>query len=243
MKDGKTTLFFVPYAGGSVTVYRTWAELLSQRVDVRLLELAGRGTRFGEPLYSSLSEAVADLCTRALPFAQGRYAFFGHSMGALLSYELALEVARACGRPPVHLFLSGRFPPHIGARVPINAATDENFLRSIAAVGGTPTEVFQNEDLMKLFLPILRSDYRITEAHVRPAVGQPLDCGISFFYAKDDPMLTRETVETWRNYTTREFRLLEFDGGHFFVQAKKRELIHLINGVLDPPPESVGAVG
>lgn len=230
----RTTLFFLPYAGGTATIYRRWSEQLGSSIEVVPLDPAGRGARFGEPFHPSVADALHDLKRRAAAAIHGRYAIFGHSMGALLACELARELAASSLPPPAHLFLSGKPPPHVLSPRPVHALPDAEFLRHVVAMGGTPREVLENDELVELFLPILRADYRMTETYVAPPTFVPLDCSVTFFFANADATLSREHVEGWRRYTVREFRVLEYDGGHFFLLEHGRELARTIRGILLP---------
>ncbi len=228
-------LLCLPYAGGSARIYRRWSEELGPSIEVVPLEPAGRGTRFGEPFPTSIAAAVHDLQRRAAPAIRGKYALFGHSMGALLAWELARALVSASLPPPEQLFLSGKPPPHVVPRRPVHALPEAEFLRSVAAMGGTPREVLENDELMQIFLPVLRADYRMTETYAPRSEVDPLDCGITFFFATADPTLSRDQVEGWRRYTRGEFRILDHEGGHFFLLEKGRELAREMRHVLGRP--------
>src|SRR5262249_4812265 len=144
-----------------------------------------------------------------------------HSMGAAIAFELAREL-RQRGRPqPLHLFVSGRRAPHLPAREePIHALPEAEFMAKLRELNGTPEEVLQHEELMKLLLPILRADVGVNENY-EYTEGEPVQAGISAFGGIGDEDVLREDVEGWRQHTAGRFRARMFPGDHFFIHGNK----------------------
>jgi medium-chain acyl-[acyl-carrier-protein] hydrolase len=231
-------LFCFPYAGGGASAYRGWAASLPADVEVCPVQLPGRESRLREPAFDRpelLVAAVADaLATHLdLPFA-----FFGHSMGAMLSFELARELRRRGSAPPLHLFVSGRRAPQVPSREEdIHDLPEPEFLAKLRELNGTPEEVLQHTELMRLLIPVLRADFTVNETYVfRPE--EPLDLGISAFGGLGDQEVTREDISGWSEHARGPFRLRMLPGDHFFLHSARdlvtesvaRDLAEIIRG-------------
>src|SRR5438874_7193218 len=147
-------LFCLPYAGGTARIFAGWAADLPSWIDVVPLELPGHGFRFDEPVCDDLTQLVADLRDQVLARLDRRYAVFGHSLGALLGYEL-IQVLQGKDEPAVHFFPSGAGAPHIPTRNPAAGYSAEELRAHIAELGGTPRELVENDELMELMYPVL----------------------------------------------------------------------------------------
>ncbi|NGP59373.1 thioesterase [Paenibacillus thiaminolyticus] len=225
-------LFCIPYAGGSAhAIYGKWVEKLDPGIKLHPLELAGHGRRMGEPFHANVAEAVQDLLDKMRPsIVQRPYAVYGHSMGTSLAYELTVAV-RASGLPqPAALFLSGRIPPHLKYnKEPMHKLSDAEFLEKIRKIGGTPAQFFESKDLLKLFLPILRHDYRMIEQYRLNGKPQPVDGDIVFFLSDEDQYVNLPEILEWEQYNKRSFEYHPFQGGHFFIHEAWDQICMLIN--------------
>jgi medium-chain acyl-[acyl-carrier-protein] hydrolase len=209
-------LFCLPYAGGLATVYRPWAARLPPDVDLCAVELPGRGARLKESPVRDLT-ALVDAAVEGLRPALDRpFALFGHSMGALVAFELARRLG-AQGLAPRHLFVSGHAAPHLpGVEPPMHPLPDHEFIERLRGLNGTPLEVLQHPELMEMMLPILRADFTACERYV-PAPAPPLEVPISAFGGTDDPDVSQERLDAWRPYTSRRFIARRLPGDHFFL--------------------------
>lgn len=214
-------LFCFPYAGGGASVYRGWGTSLPGDIEVCPVQLPGRESRLREPPYTHV-EALLQALTEVLPpYLDLPFAFFGHSMGALIAFELVRELRRRGGPQPVHLFVSGRRSPEVPAREePIHDLPEPEFLEKIRELNGTPEEVLQHAELMRLLLPILRADFSINENYAF-VPGDPLEMGISAFGGLGDEEVTREDLAAWAQHTRGRFRQRMLPGDHFFLQGAK----------------------
>jgi surfactin synthase thioesterase subunit len=234
-RETKARLFCFPYAGVGASVYRSWIAALPVEIDLCPIQLPGREGRFGERAIASLQKIVDELVPALLPHLDRPYAFFGHSMGS----ALALEVARALatrGEPgPRQLFVSARRPPHVpDPEAPLHGLPDREFVAEInRRYGGIPAEVLAHQDLLELLLPTLRADITALETH-RPPRRPPLACPIVAFGGADDPRAPRPHLEAWRGETTSSFRLRIFPGDHFYLTARRAELLADIAATLAP---------
>ena len=210
--------FVFPYAGSGATAFRTWLDHIPDSVELCPVQLPGRETRLREaPLSSvfSLAEPLADAIATNLdkPFA-----FIGHSMGALIAFELARELRRRSAQAPLHLFVSGRVAPHVSLeRRLFHNRAEPDLISGLLEMGGTPREVLENQEMMKLLIPIIRADFQLNETYVCPHE-PPLDCPISAFAGARDTEVRREQLEAWRIHTTGYFQSEMFPGGHFFLR-------------------------
>ncbi len=217
-------LFCFPYAGGGASAYRGWAAALPADVEVCPVQLPGRESRLREPAFDRPAPLIAALADALQAHLGLPFAFFGHSMGAMLSFELARELRRRGNSLPLHLFVSGRRAPQVPSREPdIHDLPEAEFLRRLRELNGTPEEVLQHAELMRLLLPVLRSDFAVNETYVfQPE--PPLDLGISAFGGLEDIEVTREDVTGWSEHARGSFRLRMLPGDHFFLHSA-RELL------------------
>ncbi|HEX8129278.1 MAG TPA: alpha/beta fold hydrolase [Pyrinomonadaceae bacterium] len=221
-------LFCFPYAGGGAVIYRAWPEMLPPEIEISAAQLPGRGNRIKEAPYTALTPLVQATSEAILPHLDRPFAFFGHSMGAMIAFELARHL-RASGNPqPVHLFVSGRRAPQIprAPRVRYDAPEPE-FIEELRALEGTPPEVLSHPELMQLMLPLLRADFSVVHTYAY-APAPPLDCPITAIGGLQDEEANREQLEAWREHTNASFKARMLQGGHFFLNNERALLLRLI---------------
>uniref|UniRef100_A0A450X5E4 Medium-chain acyl-[acyl-carrier-protein] hydrolase n=1 Tax=Candidatus Kentrum sp. MB TaxID=2138164 RepID=A0A450X5E4_9GAMM len=227
-------LFCLPFAGGNTLTYRAWSQWLPREVDLCPVRLPGREGRFKEACYQDavpLAQALASgLSSRLdLPFA-----FFGHSMGALVAFELARVLRRQGGPEPFCLMVSGREAPHLPlSRKAYHDLPDPELIDELRNYGGTPEIVLQNEEIMEIFLPTIRADFAIGEtyAYVQEA---PLGCPIRAFGGETDHLVSKADLDVWRQHTIDSFGLHMFSGGHFYLNgAEMSSLVRMVSGELE----------
>jgi medium-chain acyl-[acyl-carrier-protein] hydrolase len=212
-------LFCFPYAGGSAFNFRGWADQLPATVELCLIELPGRGLRMKEKPFTRMLPLVQAIAQALLPHLDKPFIFFGHSMGGLISFELARLLPRDYGLSPVHLFVSGRRAPQIPAPdSPIHALPDPAFLEKLRRLNGTPEAVLKSGELMQLLIPTLRADFAVLETYIY-APGPTLDCPITAFGGLQDREVNCDDLEAWREQTNAAFSLQMFRGNHFFLHS------------------------
>jgi len=225
----KLRLFCFPYAGSGALIYRTWANTLPMSIEVFPVELPGHGRRIGEAAFSDLMSLVKAIAPALTPFFDKPFAFFGHSMGAMISFELAHELRENHGMGPVHIFISGRCAPHISdADRIIYDLPEDRFVEELYRLNGTPREVFEHSELMQLMVPLLRADFEVCQTY-QYSPKPPLSCSISAFGGLGDNEVPLEHLEAWREYTTRPFSMKMFVGDHFFLRTAESLLLHRIS--------------
>jgi medium-chain acyl-[acyl-carrier-protein] hydrolase len=183
------------------------------------MQLPGRGTRLVEPLFTRLSPLVRALAHALVPYFDKPFAFFGHSMGALVGFELARQLRRQHGREPACLFVSAHPAPqlpHTGSS--LHTLREREFLEKLRRLGGTPQEVLGHEELMRLLLPTLRADFSVYETYAY-SPDFPLSCPISAFGGLQDRGVSRGDLDAWRAQTSASFSLRMLPGDHFFLNT------------------------
>jgi len=221
-------LLCLPYAGGGASAFRAWAEEAPDDLEVAAVQLPGRESRWKQKPFTSLETLIPVLADALLPGLRPPFALLGHSMGALIGFELARELRRS-GRPlPCHFFVLGRPAPQIPApAAPIHDLPDSEFIDSLRRLNGTPAEILADEALMRVFLPVLRADFALVETH-RNVEQPPLPCPISAFGGLGDGEVSREDLMAWRSQTTGRFFSRFYTGGHFFLHEHRSALLGAI---------------
>ncbi|HVE76616.1 MAG TPA: alpha/beta fold hydrolase, partial [Actinomycetota bacterium] len=164
-KDARVRLFGIPYAGGGASIFRPWAELLPAPVQLCPVQLPGREWRIKETPATRMDDLVGALAEAVDPYTDLPFGLFGHSLGALVAFELARRLESE-GKPPVHLFVSGHRAPQIPTSDrKLHQVPDSLFLMELRRLQGTPEEVLQNPELMRLIAPVLRADFEMAETY------------------------------------------------------------------------------
>lgn len=226
----RASVVCLPFGGGSASAYRPWAARFPADIQLCAVDLPGRAARFAEPSLTHAEEIVAGLL--GLPDLSMPFVLFGHSLGALLAYEWASRLQQA-GRPaPTHLVVSGREAPHrMRSHAPIHGLDDADFLGEVRRYQGLPDEVLAHQELIDLFLPILRADFTVTETYrhaPRPALRTPL----LVLGGDDDPMVAPAELSHWLALTTAPSRIETFPGGHFYVDQQRDALVDRLVSLL-----------
>ncbi|MVO98610.1 thioesterase II family protein [Paenibacillus lutrae] len=227
-------LFCLPYAGGSAMMYKRWSKLMDSAIELAPIELANRGTRSKHPHYDNLNQAVDDLYKWILPYLDGSpFAFFGHSMGSLLSYELIHRIKESTGQEPIHAFFSGRNPPHILKEESVSFDSGkEEFLEDLRQLGGMPVEILESEALLDYVLPIIRGDFKMMSTYSYVPRSAKFEFNISALGGKEDKEVPVEDLREWAQFTNRECSTVLFEGGHFFINELPQEIVSFINRTL-----------
>ncbi|HEX8652349.1 MAG TPA: thioesterase II family protein [Pyrinomonadaceae bacterium] len=228
-------LFCFPYAGGGAHLFRSWPDQLPVTIEVCPVQLPGRERRLNEPCFTRLPSLVEAAARALLPHLKKPFALFGHSMGTLISFELARLLRRELGIEPVHLFVSGCAAPQIPGRAePLTYNLPEpEFLRELQRLNGTPKAVLDHPEMMQLMMPILRADFEVTQTYAY-ATDAPLGCPITAFGGLHDQDVTRADLEAWREQTTASFSLRMFPGDHFFLHPAQSLLLRTLAQQLQP---------
>jgi medium-chain acyl-[acyl-carrier-protein] hydrolase len=182
--------------------------------------MPGRENRIKDTLFTRLPPLVQAIAQSLYPHLDKPFAFFGHSLGAKLAFELTRLLRREQGPEPLHLFVSGHGAPHRPETgQPIHALPDAEFIREVKRYEGMPQELLESVELMRYLTPILRADFSVNESYVYTQE-PPLGSSITAYGGLRDDKVSREDIEAWREQTDASFESLMFPGGHFFLQTE-----------------------
>lgn len=221
-------LFCFPYAGGGATAYYSWVSALAPEIEVCPVQLPGRENRLGELPFLDFSELIQALSQALLPYLTRPFAFYGHSMGALISYGLAQQLRQRHTLTPEHLFISSYRAPQIPNSETLHLLTDAELASKVLELDGTNPELMRNSELRQLLLPIMRADFSVCESYVHTA-GEPLACRLTVFGGLQDKRVSQATLEAWREQTSATFALHMMRGGHFFLRGMQQPLLQIIS--------------
>jgi medium-chain acyl-[acyl-carrier-protein] hydrolase len=225
-------LFCFPYAGGGTPIFRTWSRQLEPHIEVAPAVLPGRESRLREPACTRLEPIIDALARDIFPYLDKPFAFFGHSMGGLISFELARRLRQEHGIEPDHLFISGRRAPQLPEKDPhIHELPKPEFLAEVARFNGTPREVLAHAELREIIVPVLRADFAVCHTYTYQA-GAPLSCSLTLLGGLQDEHASREKLEPWCVQTTGVCRLHMLSGDHFFINSEQAAILHIIRGEL-----------
>lgn len=227
--QAKLRLFCFPYAGAGASIFRDWPEGLPAHIEVCPVQLPGRENRLSETPFVELSALIESMGPALVPYMDKPFALWGHSMGALICFELARYLRRAYpDLSPVRLLVSGRRAPQLPAsNPPVHHLPDTEFIDVLRGLHGTPEDVLKNDELTRMVLPILRTDFALCETYTYQPE-KPLNYSISAFGGLHDDDAPRSLIDGWRQQTTRSFKLRFFVGGHFFIQNERKSVLQAI---------------
>lgn len=227
-------LFCLPYSGASAMVYLRWRRALPAWIEVCPLELPGRGRRFNEALQTDMPALAAQLADELQGRLDVPFALFGHSLGALLAFELAHALRRKGAPQAAAVLVSGApAPAHRQYHADLQAEqSDAQLLARLRQLGGTQEAVFADEEMLQLTLPILRADFLMCGRYHYERRA-PLGCPVHVFGGRQD-RLSIEALSAWQDETAAGFSLEMFDGDHFFINAHEAHLLALMVEHLQP---------
>lgn len=232
--QAKLRLFCFPYAGGTTNIFRTWQERFPPTVEVCPVHLPGRGKRLRETPFTHYQPFVQSIAEGLSGYLDKPFALFGHSLGAMLSFELARQLRRMNLPQPGHLFVSGRRAPQVvNSDPPTHNLPEAQFVAALRKLNGTPAEALEHPELMQLMLPLLRADFEVCDTYSYVSE-EPLAIPLTAYGGLFDTGISREQVEGWREHTTAAFSLRMLPGDHFFINTSQTTLLRLLLEDLTP---------
>lgn len=226
-------LFCIPYAGGNAAIYQHWHRGLPQDVEVFALQLPGRGNRLLEEPITDLEELTDSIIASIEPYLDKPYALFGHSMGAMISYEVACKLEERKLGELSHLFVSAFRAAHLPRRNTRRyMLSDAELKEELRRLNGTPEMLLQNDELMELFLPVIRADMQLCDTYeYRPKA--PLSCGMTAFGGEADSGVKLDDIAAWKELTAGPFTFCVFPGDHFFVHSDEQMVLQAVKDQLN----------
>lgn len=225
------TLFCFPFAGGSSYSYRDLFGVTGDFIEVVPLELQGRGRKYGAPLLTNIYDMADGLYAHVRDKINGRYAFWGHSMGGWLAYLLLKRITAENKRLPEHFFISGCEAPSIeNRRRDRHKLPKDELIALLRKYDGCPVEVLENDELMEIFEPIIRADFKAVETYdYEPS--EPLNLPMTVMRGLKEEISYGDCLK-WQNETVHKIKLLQFPGSHFFIYDHLPEIGGIITGTL-----------
>ncbi|WP_410577099.1 thioesterase II family protein [Amycolatopsis sp. lyj-108] len=225
--EATSTLVCLPHAGGSASFFFALARALAPEIDVLAVQYPGRQDRRHEPNIDNLPE-LADRIVDAVRLVDDRpLALFGHSMGTLLAYEVALRLAAAGSPTPAHLFASGRRAPSRHRNDRLHLSSDDDLLAHIRRLGGPGSAMLDDPEIRAMVLPLLRNDYHAVETY-RHDPSAVLDCPITVLTGDRDALVTMDEAHAWARHTTGPTEVVTLPGGHFYLADRNEEVVALL---------------
>lgn len=233
-------IFCLPFAGGGASIYRGWGKLLGPAVEVCPIQLPGRENRFSEPAFKEAQALAQALASQLQLYSDKPFVIYGHSMGALVAFELT-RVLKANGMTmPQSLILGAHRAAHLPrTRETLYNLDDKTFIERLQRFGGFPQEVLDSADLLQFLMPTLKADFTLCDTYSY-SDQQPLDCPIHIFSGSADPEAPPTVMEAWRQHTSADAHLHIFEAGHFFIRSDLEQVIDTLKTLL--PLQHLGAI-
>lgn len=229
--SARIRMFCFPYGGAGPSVFRGWPDYFTDDIELTGILYPGRESRLVEPLVPDIRLIAESLLPNFLPRLDKPFAFFGHSMGALISFELTRLLVEQHDRAPQHLFVSGCGAPHIPDTDPIHGLPEDEFLDALVRLNGMPQEVLENKELLEYALPIIRADFTACASY-RSTRSTTINCPITAYGGDQDSRVPIEDLTQWSQYTQTEFEYEVFTGDHFFLHEHEQRMLSVIQKTL-----------
>lgn len=225
-------LFCFAHAGGGASWFRSWGNFVPEFCEVVGVQLPGRETLFSSEPITTLHSLLPKLVETIVEAADRPFAFFGHSMGALLAYRLIVELHRAGYDLPRHLIVSSCAAPHVyHPSLLSNVLSDAELISTLEQMGGVTRDIVENREIWDIFLPALRADIRVLEES-KGFVGPPVNCDITALLGDRDSVTVRE-VDEWRACTQTGFEIHAFSGGHFYLYKNPEPVLNEVSKIIN----------
>ncbi|WP_078393735.1 thioesterase II family protein [Shouchella patagoniensis] len=222
----------IPYAGGSAAIYKSWEKLAGKDVQLYALQLPGRGGRYEEKPYTQMDNLVIDLFNeiRELFQEDTPYIIFGHSMGALIGYELVRVIRKNGLNMPKHFIVSAAAAPSTPRNGKTHKLSTQDLQNVLQDYNGTPNEILENLEMLEMFLPSIRADFELVEEYCYTQ-DCPLNCPITALWGTKDHLVNIREIEKWKYHTDKKFQIKQFEGDHFFIHNYTPDIVDLVKGL------------
>jgi medium-chain acyl-[acyl-carrier-protein] hydrolase len=232
LPPGRIRLFCIACAGGGASMFRSWDGNLAPHIELVPVQLPGREARMREPPFTNMRRLIASLAVAVEPFTTSPFAIFGHSMGGLISFELARHLRQAGKQMPSHLFIAACRAPQLPSPGPIaHSLPEQELLAFLRSLDGTPEELLRDSEAMQIFLPLIRADFQLCETY-KYHQDAPLDCPISALAGIRDLRVLEREMHPWGIHARKQFNFHSFAGGHFFTLESSAAVLEYISQTL-----------
>ncbi|MFF8960076.1 thioesterase II family protein [Streptomyces sp. NPDC014894] len=221
-------LVCLPHAGGSASFYFPMSQSLAPAVDVLSVQYPGRQDRRSEPGITDIGVFADRLTEQLVPWLDRPMALFGHSMGAILAFEVTRRLERDHGAAPVRVFASGRRSPASHRHETVHLRDDDGIVAEMRELSGTDARILGDEEVLRMVLPAIRTDYTAIENY-RAAADDRIDTPITVLTGDADPRTSREEADAWKGHTTGEYDIHRFPGGHFFLANHQQSIMKIVS--------------
>ncbi|MBW8485479.1 thioesterase II family protein [Actinomadura parmotrematis] len=226
-------LFVLPHAGGSAVFYRSWGAALSPAVELHTVQYPGRADRMRDPLITDAHQLARLIAGAMAPLLDRPAALLGHSMGAVLAYEVA-RLLQERGAPPVHLFASGARAPHDRGTDRVSDLDDDGIVAEMTELGGTDAEVLRDPELRELVMPYVRNDFTLIEDYAHRS-GTRLAVPVTAIIGDADPHVDEGQARRWAEVTDGRFALRVLPGDHFYLVPQQAAVLAEVHRALEVP--------
>lgn len=224
----KIRLIIFPYAGGSASVFKQWGNSLSTDIEICSIQLPGREDRYQEKPFTEIESYIKEFSGYFQGLSDLPFVFFGHSLGALFCYEVCRYLEKNDLPLPLHVFISGASPPRKFETNEIKEYNDEELKKELISLNGIPEEFKKNENLLKLFLPVIRSDIALLETYDYKD-DYKFSMPISVFGGALDRSVPVADLQEWNRLSDDYCKIYTFTGDHFFIFSEQDKLLSEIN--------------
>ncbi|MCW8092486.1 thioesterase II family protein [Alteromonas sp. ASW11-130] len=232
VSNPKVRLFCFPFAGGSISTYIPWIEQFSSDIEFVLIQPPGRGVRIAEPPHNCMGALVSEILEHKKFVTKTPYIVFGHSLGSRVAYELCRQLNLLEMPLPEYFIASGSRAPHISSDKPhIHGLPKNDFIKELEQLNGTPKELLENKELMDLFIPLLRADFKIAETYMAQEAKMPFP--ILVLHGREDVDIDPHQIAGWQDLSCIECTLVQLPGDHFFINEFRNEVIKQVSLVVE----------
>jgi surfactin synthase thioesterase subunit len=227
-------LLCFPYAGGSAISFNSWAAKISEHIEVGIVQLPGRENRSHEPFIKSVGALIPEIGAALRRLDARPFALFGHSVGAVLAYELTRWLEAREAVVPIHLTVAGRSAPHLPRpERALHKLPDVDLIAKLRSFNGTPRVLLENQEIMDFFLPRLRADFELNETYTHIA-GPRVRCPITALGGETDSLAPADELGAWKDLGSAQFSSRSFSGDHFFVHQRESDVLRLMESTIMP---------
>lgn len=236
--NAQVRLFCLPFAGGGASIYRPWGKLLGSEIEVCPIQLPGRENRFSETPIKQAQAMAQSLANQIQLYSNKPFFIYGHSMGALLAFELARALQENGMDMPQGIFLAAHRAAHLPRkREALYALPDDQFIDRLKRFGGFPQEVLDSKELLAFLMPTLKADFTLCDTYQFQS-GTVLQCPLHLLAGNDDIEASPDVVEPWSQHTADVAKLHVLSAGHFFLRTHQDELIQILKKAILPATEN-----